>query len=184
MLTKHKEFKYGKSFHQKCSMSTHSKLQNNVKNGDLTSWNNYLSPQVTAQMWKDEDYITLLKLHRKHKNHWKNISPNFKGRTDNCVKNQFFSILQKCLRKLSKFFDIFEDGISVNEVKPKVLTEFLSTNIGIEKSEYKNDETVLETIRDLVEIFFEMKMEENDLKINSMQVEKIKQAFKRLFKMK
>ena len=92
--------------------------------------------------------------------------------------------MRKCLRKLSKTFEIFEEGVSINDIKPKILTEFLATNIAIDRFHYKNDETMFETIRDLIEMFFEKNMQENELKLNSLQVEKIKPAFQKLYKMK
>lgn len=41
-------------------------------------------------------------LHKEHGNKWALIASKLDGRTDNGVKNQFYSTMRRCLRKINK----------------------------------------------------------------------------------
>lgn len=69
-------------------------------------WINKLNPKISKQMWTDKDGERLFGLHKIHGSSWKTISNQFKGRTDNFLKNQFFSLIRRSLRRLTRFLDI------------------------------------------------------------------------------
>ena len=52
--------------------------------------------------WTHEEELVLYKLHDEIGNKWAQIAVHMHGRTDNCVKNHFYSKLRKALRKLNK----------------------------------------------------------------------------------
>ena len=58
-------------------------------------------------------------------NKWKKISNNFPGRTDNSIKNQFFSIVRKSMRNARKLLGKSENTAIINQIKPKVLSQFI-----------------------------------------------------------
>ena len=72
----------------------------------LKRWNNYLKPNLSKSKWTEENSKKLFELHTKYGSHWKEISQHFDGRTDNSVKNQFFALVRKSLRRISKFLQI------------------------------------------------------------------------------
>lgn len=72
----------------------------------LTRWSNKLNPKISNKRWTDEDGKKLFELHKQHGSTWKSMSSKFKGRTDNFLKNQFFSLIRRALRRLSRYLDI------------------------------------------------------------------------------
>ena len=54
------------------------------------------------EQWTEEEEEQLYQLHEKMGNRWAAIAQLMEGRTDNCVKNHFYSKLRKALRKLNR----------------------------------------------------------------------------------
>ena len=69
-------------------------------------WTHQLDPELKKDKWKEEDLRRLFDFHKLHEGQWKQISDNFPGRTDNCIKNQFFSLIRKSLRRMTKHLKI------------------------------------------------------------------------------
>lgn len=78
-----------------------------------------------------EENKKLLNLYNETGSHWKEISLHFKGRTDNTTKNQFFSLIRKALRKACKKIGRTSNTITINKMKPKVLSEFFKITVEI-----------------------------------------------------
>lgn len=147
-------------------------------------WTNYVSPSVIGDEWSAEDNLRLLKLHADYSNHWKDIAPKFPGRTDNCVKNQLFSILRKALRKLSRHFLKDDLVLPINEIKPKIVTDFLKSRIVVQDEPKDPPRLVFGTMRDFVEYFLAEQMNENALDLTDSQEEAITQCFRKIYDMK
>jgi len=47
--------------------------------------------------------MIIFKAHRKYGNKWADISKYLVGRTDNSIKNHFYSTLRKSLRRINKY---------------------------------------------------------------------------------
>lgn len=147
-------------------------------------WQNYLNPELVEDKWSHDEYWNLLKLHRRHRNHWKSISSSFKGRTDNCIKNQFFSIIRKCLRKLSKLFLNPSEILSINLIKPKVLSDFLEVSIQPKNQGKDSEGLCFESIRDLVDYFYQSDMPDYLPNMSEQQTTLIRNAFHGLYTLK
>lgn len=59
---------------------------------------------------------------------WKEISGSFPNRACNTIKNQFFSLVRKGLRKACRYCGVSLQASSVNQLRPKVLADFLSSS--------------------------------------------------------
>ncbi|OMJ82142.1 hypothetical protein SteCoe_17216 [Stentor coeruleus] len=73
-------------------------------------WHNHLNPGINKNGWSLEEEIVLFSIHAKLGNKWAEISNYLTGRTDNAIKNQFYSTLRKQYRLL-KGIDSTKDQI-------------------------------------------------------------------------
>ena len=92
-------------------------------------WVNNLAPCLDKSKWSVEESKQLFELYLQFGNKWKAISKHFKGRTDNAVKNQFFSVVRKALRTMNKFLGISCNTGMINSIRPKILAELLSPKV-------------------------------------------------------
>lgn len=93
-------------------------------------WYQYLSPDLNNDEWREDSTVKLFNLYNTHRNQWKKIAVEFKGRTDNYIKNKFFSKIRKIIRLMIKYsqFQLTKTSTKeVNRLKSIVLAEFLDS---------------------------------------------------------
>lgn len=93
----------------------------------LFRWYNQLSPCITKSAWSTEEENILFASHSKLGNRWKDIARALPGRTDNSVKNHFYSTVRRALRRLDKHFGFRDSTKKMRSLKPASLTLLLET---------------------------------------------------------
>ena len=94
-------------------------------------WNNHLNPILKKDIWIKEEEKRLLSLFEEIGPKWKKISNNLKGRSDNCVKNKFFSLIRKGLRYLLKYSGFSSKKFDINFIRPKILSDIYLKEINV-----------------------------------------------------
>lgn len=63
-------------------------------------WHNHLDPAIFKGSWSVDEELKLFESHQALGNQWANISNQLPGRSDNAIKNHFYSTMRKQYRKL------------------------------------------------------------------------------------
>lgn len=79
-------------------------------------WINHLKPNVSKAVWSEDEAKTLFRCHAFYGNQWTEIAKFLPGRTDNSVKNYFYTTLRRKIRWYNKSVPLEEQvHISANE---------------------------------------------------------------------
>jgi hypothetical protein len=65
-------------------------------------WHNHLDPQVKKELWTPEEEAKIFELQKQFGNKWSEIASFVPGRTENSVKNCFYSAVRRNLRKFNR----------------------------------------------------------------------------------
>ena len=88
-------------------------------------WTHHLNARKGPRSLRQAEAARLLELHASLGCRWKKISESFPGSTDGHVKNLFFSLVRKALRKARRLGSKLDGPSSVASVKPRVLARFV-----------------------------------------------------------
>lgn len=103
------------------------------------------------QNWSKDNLKKIFNYYLEFGSQWTIIASKFKGQTDNTVKNRFFSLLRKALRKMVRLLrnklNISYTKI-INQIKPKVLTTLLERTITLETEKGNEKMEIIDIVKE------------------------------------
>ena len=100
-------------------------MQGEVSIG-LLRWNNQLDPSIKGDQWLEPEIENVFRLQDELGNKWTQIAKELTGRTDNNVKNFFYSSLRRALRRVNQYVAEFKKKSNIKPFKPTLITKILS----------------------------------------------------------
>ncbi len=94
-------------------------------------WNNCLNPELIKGDWTTEEDFLIMHFYEKCNGSWKKINDLFNGRTENSIKNRFFSQLRKIATKKGNILEK-----SCCKIKLEELKKYLSVALSEQKKKF------------------------------------------------
>jgi len=69
----------------------------------------------TEKPWSEQEELKMLIAHQKYKNNWSNVAREIHGRTNNSIKNRFYSIFRKIKNKIKRRDLVYNSKLEVIE---------------------------------------------------------------------
>ncbi|CAD8202759.1 unnamed protein product [Paramecium octaurelia] len=92
-------------------------------------FHNQLNPVVNKDQWTQNEVDKLFELQSKYGNRWRSISKELPQRTDGLIKNYFYSLVRKVLRRISKAVNGDKNGSQMTKtLKPSVISSIFCVN--------------------------------------------------------
>ena len=120
--------KNGPKYWEQCGQFIHGRSGKQCRE----HWINCLNPELIKGDWTTEEDFLIMHFYEKYNGSWKKIIYLFNGRSENSIKNRFFSQL----RKLATNGMNIEERKKCSKIKLEELKNFLEEGLRISKKEF------------------------------------------------
>lgn len=79
-------------------------------------WYNNLDPSLTKKQWSDKEEFEMLQAHRKCQNKWTEVAKILNARSNNTIKNRFYSIFRKVKNKIKRSEVFYNSKLELLEI--------------------------------------------------------------------
>ena len=89
---------------------------------------------MNKEVWTSKEEKIMFEANQRYGNKWTEIAKLFQGRTDNDIKNHFYSMLRRSLRRVNKILGMRNSTKKIRLIKPSVLSKIFCSN-GMEQAD-------------------------------------------------
>ena len=89
---------------------------------------------MNKEVWTSKEEKIMFEAHQRYGNKWTEIAKLFQSRTDNDIKNHFYSMLRRSLRRVNKILGMRNSTKKIRLIKPSVLSKIFCSN-GMEQAD-------------------------------------------------
>ena len=111
-------------------------------------WHNHLDPRLVKSSWTAEEQHILFTYHKRYGNTWAQIGSYLNGRSENAIKNQFYSTLRRQFKKWKGCEPTRSQLKKHDSVLTSQILSSLNKRIVLRNKEKREDSTV-KTLDDL-----------------------------------
>ena len=110
-------------------------------------WHNHLDPQINKGAWSTEEQHILFSYHKDYGNTWAQIGNSLVGRSENSIKNQFYSALRRQFKKWKGYEPTRNQLKKYDAFLTTQILSHLAKRIKIKRRE-QNEEKEIRTLDD------------------------------------
>ena len=133
-------------------------------------WYDFLDPNLTKGNWTLEEDLLIMIFYKKYNGSWKNIIPIFENRSENSIKNRFYSEL----RKIASQYEINSNRDSKQKLKLNIILKYLDEGIKEAKNNFlkksnMNEKKLNEYINKIDELIKHLQKGNKHIDLNSIK---------------